>query len=500
MLFNSLEFLLFFPVVVLLYFTIPGRFKYIWLLAASYYFYMSWNPKYALLMLTSTVLTWITGLGVGYFKEAAGKKSQLIQKLCIAACCMINLGILVFFKYFDFIISKINAVIIKRGFEIIENPFDVILPVGISFYTFQALSYIIDVYRGNAGVEKNLAKYALFVSFFPQLVAGPIERTGNLLTQINDIPKRKLLDYNRITNGLIYMLYGFFLKMVIADRISLMVDMVFDKWYLYGTVELVTAAVGFAIQIYCDFSSYSTIAIGAAQVMGFELMENFEAPYYSRTIKEFWRRWHISLSTWFRDYVYIPMGGNRCSKWRKNMNLMVTFLASGLWHGANETYVLWGGVHGLYQIAGEILQPLKMKIYPLIGIKINSVSHKIGQVLTTFSLTTFAWIFFRSTDIASAFGYIKNIFTRWNPWAIADKTLYNIGLSNYEWNILLISLIVLAIIDGIRRLKSIRMDIFLSSQGALVKGLAVAFMVLMIGIFGKYGGEFDARQFIYFQF
>lgn len=343
MLFNSLEFLIFFPVVVLLYFTIPGRFKYIWLLAASYYFYMSWNPKYALLMLTSTVLTWITGLGVGYFKEAAGKKSQLIQKLCIAACCMINLGILVFFKYFDFIISKINAVIIKRGFEIIENPFDVILPVGISFYTFQALSYIIDVYRGNAGVEKNLAKYALFVSFFPQLVAGPIERTGNLLTQINDIPKRKLLDYNRITNGLIYMLYGFFLKMVIADRISLMVDMVFDKWYLYGTVELVTAAVGFAIQIYCDFSSYSTIAIGAAQVMGFELMENFEAPYYSRTIKEFWRRWHISLSTWFRDYVYIPMGGNRCSKWRKNMNLMVTFLASGLWHGANETYVLWGG-------------------------------------------------------------------------------------------------------------------------------------------------------------
>ncbi len=500
MLFNSIEFLLFFPIVVLIYFTIPKKIKYIWLLGASYYFYMSWNPKYALLMILSTVLTWITGLGVDFFRCRGGKNSTLLQKTCIAVCCIVNLGILAFFKYFDFILDNINMIISKVGLQIVEKPFDVILPVGISFYTFQALSYIVDVYRGTVKVKKNIARYALFVSFFPQLVAGPIERTGNLLKQINDIPNRKLLNYDRITDGLLCMLYGYFLKMVIADRVSIMVDCVFDTWFIYGTVELVVAAVGFAIQIYCDFSSYSMIAIGAAQVMGFELMENFAAPYYSRTIKEFWRRWHISLSSWFKDYVYIPLGGNRCSRWRRYFNLMVTFLASGLWHGANWTYVLWGGIHGIYQIIGEVLRPIKDRLYPFIGIRMNTISYKVGQVIATFILTDIAWIFFRSENIASAFGYIRNIFTRWNPWAIADKSLYNIGLSNYEWNVLIIALGLLVIVDVVRRVKGKRIDAFLNTQGTLVKGLAIVFMVLMVGIFGQYGGEFDAKQFIYFQF
>lgn len=474
--------------------------KYIWLLISSYYFYMSWNPKYILLIMTSTLLTWLTGGGIVFFRKRGGEHALVWQKVCMAACCIVNLGILAFFKYYDFLLDNINGILAKAGLYIIEKPFDIILPVGISFYTFQALSYIIDVYRGTVDAEKNLAKYALFVSFFPQLVAGPIERSGNLLKQINDIPNRKLMDYNRITNGLLYMLYGYFLKMVIADRISLMVDKVFETWFIYGTVELVTAAVGFSIQIYCDFSSYSIIAIGAAQVMGFELMENFEAPYFSRTIKEFWRRWHISLSTWFRDYVYIPLGGNRCSEGRKYFNLMVTFLLSGLWHGANWTFVMWGGIHGLYQIMGEVLQPVKNKVYPFIGIRMNSISHKLGQVLTTFSLSSFAWIFFRAEDMASAIGYIKNIFTRWNPWAISDKSLYNIGLGNYEWNILVIALGVLVAVDVVRRLRNKRLDTFLNEQGTVVKGLAVAFMILMIGIYGKYGGDFDAKQFIYFQF
>lgn len=343
MLFNSLNFLVFFPVVVLIYFVIPSKIKYVWLLLASYYFYMSWNPKYALLILTSTLLTWITGLGVARFRKSSIKRSLFWQKVCIAGCFAVNLGILIFFKYFDFLLENINALIGRAGLEMVRKPFDVILPVGISFYTFQALSYIVDVYRGEVEAEKNVAKYALFVSFFPQLVAGPIERTGNLLKQINHIGNKKILDYNRITNGLVYMLYGYFIKLVIADRIATMVDTVFDSWYLYGTVELVAGAIGFAIQIYCDFSSYSIIAIGAAEVLGFELMENFNAPYYAGSIKEFWRRWHISLSTWFRDYLYIPLGGNRCSKMRKYFNLMITFFASGLWHGANWTFFAWGG-------------------------------------------------------------------------------------------------------------------------------------------------------------
>ncbi len=500
MLFNSIDFLLFFPIVVFIYFIIPRNVKYIWLLAASYYFYMGWNPKYALLIMLSTIFTWITGLGISFFRAKDGKNSILLQKMCIAVCCSVNLGILAFFKYFDFILGNINAVMGRIGLQIIEKPFDIVLPVGISFYTFQALSYIVDVYRGTVEVEKNIAKYALFVSFFPQLVAGPIERTGNLLKQINDIPNNKLLNYGRITNGLICMLYGYFLKMVIADRISLMVDCVFDTWFIYGTVELVSAAVGFAIQIYCDFSSYSMIAIGAAQVMGFELMENFAAPYYARTIKEFWRCWHISLSSWFRDYVYIPLGGNRCSKGRQYFNLMVTFLASGLWHGANWTFVFWGGIHGIYQIIGEVLRPVKDKLYPLIGIRMNTISYRIGQVIVTFVLTDIAWIFFRADNIASALGYIRNMFTRWNPWAIADKTLYNIGLSNYEWNVLAVAMGLLIVADAVRRLRGKRIDAFLNTQGTLVKGIAIAFMLLMIGMFGQYGSGFDMKQFIYFQF
>ncbi len=500
MLFNSIDFLVFFPFVVLVYFIIPRKIKYIWLLITSYYFYMSWNPKYILLMMSSTFFTWVTGLGLEYFRIKKAEKSKYMQKVCIAICCIINLGILAFFKYFDFILDNLNIVLFQAGMHLVEKPFDVILPVGISFYTFQALSYIIDVYRGNVQVERNLVKYALFVSFFPQLVAGPIERTGNLLKQIKEIPYRKSMEYERITNGLICMLYGYFMKMVIADRVSIMVDQVFDQWFIYGTVELVIAAIGFSIQIYCDFSSYSMIAIGAAQVMGFQLMENFAAPYYSRSIKDFWRRWHISLSSWFRDYVYIPLGGNRCKKWKRYLNLMVTFLASGLWHGANWTYVFWGGIHGLYQIVGEILKPLKEKIYPNLGVKVNSISYKVGQVFITFILTDIAWVFFRSKDISSAVGYIKNIFLRWNPWVIADRSLYNLGLTNYEWNVLLVALVLLVIVDVVRKVTGQRIDTFLDTQGALVKGATVIFMLLMIGIFGQYGGEFDAKQFIYFQF
>lgn len=345
MLFNSLYFLLFFPCVVVIYFIIPIKIKRLWLLGTSYFFYLCWNPKHIFLMIAITLLTWVTGLILETLKRKNLIHSIYYQKICISICCIGNLSILCFFKYFKFILDIINVILFKTGFRVLEDPFNFMLPVGISFYTFQAIGYVIDVYQEKIVPEKNLINYALFISFFPQLVAGPIERSENLLRQIRGISNysQGRIDYNRITDGLFYILYGYFLKLVIADRISVLVDIVFERWYLYGSIELVVAAVGFAIQIYCDFSSYSIIAIGAAQVMGFELMENFKAPYLTENIKEFWKSWHISLSTWFRDYVYIPLGGNRCSKVRKNFNLMITFLVSGLWHGANWTYVVWGG-------------------------------------------------------------------------------------------------------------------------------------------------------------
>lgn len=280
-----------------------------------------------------------------------GQKQLFVKKSVVAGSFLINLGILFFFKYFDFILDNLNNVLKGFNIEVLNKPFDIILPVGISFYTFQALSYTMDVYREEIKAEKNILKYALFVSFFPQLVAGPIERSKNLLMQINTVPLKKLLNYERIMSGLSTMLYGYFLKMVIADRIAVIVNTVYDQYYMFGSVELVFASICFAIQIYCDFSSYSMIAVGAAKVMGFDLMENFNTPYFASSIKDFWRRWHISLSTWFRDYLYIPLGGNRCSTVRKYFNLILTFLISGLWHGAQWHYILWGG--GAWNLSGD---------------------------------------------------------------------------------------------------------------------------------------------------
>lgn len=343
MLFNSFNFMFFFPLVVLVYFVIPKRGRYIWLLFSSYIFYMGWNPKYALLIAFSTVITYFGGILLERFNDQADEKARSRKKGILVATIFINIGILIYFKYFDFILQNINLLLESCGVTAFNKGFDIILPVGISFYTFQALGYIIDVYRGEIKAEKNILRYSLFVSFFPQLVAGPIERSKNLLRQIDNVENIGIWNYSRIKNGLILMLWGFFLKMVIADRAAILVDNVYDAYWMYGSIELILATVLFAIQIYCDFSSYSLIAIGAAKVMGFELMENFNTPYFSCSVKEFWSRWHISLSTWFRDYLYIPLGGNRCSKKKKYRNLMITFLVSGLWHGASWNYIFWGG-------------------------------------------------------------------------------------------------------------------------------------------------------------
>lgn len=334
MLFNSIDFLIFFPIVIGIYFFIPRKIRYMWLLIASYYFYMGWNPKYAILLAISTVITY---LGSIFIERNNYKRTILVL------CIILNLTILCFFKYSNFIFENLYDSLSLLGIEIIKRQFDIVLPVGISFYIFQALSYIIDVYRGDVKAEKNILKYALFVSFFPQLVAGPIERSSKLLLQVQKAAEIKLFNYKRITQGLIMILWGYFLKIVIADRISIFVDHIYNSYYLYGSIELILATVGFAIQIYCDFSGYSTIAIGAAQVMGFELMENFNTPYFACSIREFWQKWHISLSSWFKDYVYIPLGGSRCSKVRGYVNVMLTMLLSGLWHGASWSYVIWGG-------------------------------------------------------------------------------------------------------------------------------------------------------------
>ncbi len=494
MLFNSLDFFVFFPIVVLVYFIVPRKIRYIWLLVASYYFYMCWNAEYALLIGVSTLITYISGLFLCKLKKT------WLRKLVVAMSFISNLGILVFYKYFDFLLENVNAILSKVDGQLVSNPFDIILPVGISFYTFQALSYTMDVYRGEVEAEKNPLRYALFVSFFPQLVAGPIERSKNLLNQVKKIEEIKLWNYNRVVNGLIQMIWGLFQKMVIADRISIFVDSVYQNLHAVGTTETVFAAVGFSIQIYCDFAAYSTIAIGAARVMGFELMENFDTPYFATSIKDFWRRWHISLSSWFRDYLYIPLGGNRKGKCRKYLNTMVTFLVSGLWHGASWNYVIWGGMHGIYQVLGEILAPVRKKINKLLKVNEGVFSYKLGQILFTFSLTTLTWVFFRAENLKEAIYFFERMFTRWNPWVFFNEGLYKFGLDRIEVNILFVALITMFLVELLKYLKNKRLSDFIVEQNLWFRWIVMIGLVVSILVYGEYGVNFDSNQFIYFQF
>lgn len=494
MLFNSVDFIVFFPVVTLIYFLVPKKLRYLWLLAASYYFYMCWNIKYATLLFFSTFTTWAAGMLVQRVKK------QKAKKLTVAGCVLVNLGILFVFKYFNFFQDTCNRILGKLNLQIWERSFDILLPVGISFYTFQALGYIIDVYREKVEPEKNLLRYALFVSFFPQLVAGPIERSENLLKQMRNIEHQKLWNYERVTRGLTLMVWGLFVKMVIADRVAILVNTVFDGFYMYGTIGLMAGAIGFALQIYCDFMGYSTIAIGSARVMGFELMENFDTPYLSRSVGEFWRRWHISLSTWFRDYVYIPLGGNRCSKSRKYWNLMITMGVSGLWHGANWTYVAWGLLHGVYQVVGDMTRKLRGKLYTGLQVKTESFSFKLAQIVSTFLLVDFAWIFFRADSIGVALDYYRRIFTKWDPWSLFNGEIYTLGLDRFEFNILVVSVVALFLVELLRYVKKETITDFLEKQCIWFRWGVIFVLIAAILVYGVYGIKFESSQFIYFQF
>ena len=496
MLFNSVHFLIFFPAVALFYYVLPHKARRVWLLVASYFFYMSWNPKYALFLAVSTIITYLSGLLIGRpgSPENEGKRNRQ-RKYWVALSVILNLAILVFVKYFDFAIYSVNRIFQYIGVRTLSPSFDVILPVGISFFTFQSLTYTIDVYRGESAVEKNPVRYALFVSFFPLLISGPIERSKNLLPQISE---KHSFDYSSAKNGLIRMAWGYFQKAVIADRIAVIVNQVFDNYQQYSGFYIVIAAVLFAIQLYCDFSAYSDLAIGAAQIMGFRVKENFRQPYFAKSIREFWRRWHISLSSWFRDYLYIPLGGGRCSRLKKYRNIMITFLISGLWHGASWNFVVWGGLHGVFQIIGDRLGDFKNRVYGKLKVKSEPFSFRLGQAIVTFILVDFAWIFFRATGISAAFGTVKNMFSSFNPWIIFDGSLYELGLDHKEFLIAGAAILILFIVDRIRSRRDILKG--LSSQNAVFRWAVYLILVSSILMFGVYGNDYVQTQFIYFQF
>ena len=498
--FNSVDFMVFFPVVLGIYFIIPKKLRTIWLLVASYYFYMSWNAVYAVLIGGSTLVTFISGILISRFSDEAVINREIKRKVSLILCLLINLGILALFKYGNFMIDTLNSLLSFGHVTLIHRRFDFLLPVGISFYTFQALGYIIDVYRDDVKVEKNIIRYALFVSFFPQLVAGPIERSKNLLSQMRNIENIKLWNARRVTSGAILMVWGLFMKMVISDRVAILVNNVFDNYRMYGSTELILAAIGFTIQIYCDFGSYSLIAIGAAKIMGFELMENFNTPYFATSIRDFWSRWHISLSTWFRDYLYIPLGGNRRGKVRKAVNIMIVFLVSGLWHGASWNFVVWGGMHGLYQVVADSLSKPRTFVREKMGVKQDCFSWRLLQTCFTFCLVVFAWIFFRANTISDALLFCKRIIVKPTPWLLFNGGIFNLGLDRPEMNILVVAVIMLFLVDLVRLVRKQTIDEFLFEQNIWFEWFVLIVLILMIFVFGEYGPNFDPQQFIYFQF
>lgn len=388
-LFHSLAFLVFFPTVVALTFATPPRHRWALLLAASYYFYAAWKPEYLVLIVASTVVDYAVGLRLA--ETTGGRKKWLL-----AASLTFNLGLLFAFKYADFFGASVQAAFRAANVMVDVPALELLLPVGISFYTFQTLSYTVDVYRGEREPERHLGRFALYVAFFPQLVAGPIERSTHLLPQLKTLPA---FDADRVSRGLGLMLWGFFKKLVIADRAAVFVDAVYADPERFGGPTIIAATYLFAFQIYADFSGYSDIAVGTARVLGVELMENFERPYAARSITDFWRRWHISLSTWFRDYLYVPLGGGRVAARQRLFNVAVVFLLSGLWHGANWTFVAWGVFHGLlFAITWALTGAWHAATRTLSDEARSLLAGALGIPLT-FHLVCLGWMFFRADDL-----------------------------------------------------------------------------------------------------
>ena len=504
MTFNSFQFLIFFPIVTLLYFFIPFRFRWMLLLAASYYFYMSWNPALVFLILFTTAVSYFSGILLEKYEDKKRRKACLIVSL--VAC----LGVLFFFKYFNFLSLSATGLLQAIRLPVEDFTLDLLLPVGISFYTFQTLSYVIDVYNRNIPAERHFGYYALFVSFFPQLVAGPIERPENLLPQLRTEQHFRREDFNV---GIRHMIAGFFKKVVVADLLASYVNAVYnDAVATANAPSIIIATILFTFQVYCDFSGYTDIAVGCARIMGYRLMQNFRLPFGSRSIHEFWERWHISLTSWFRDYIFYPLAMNKkITRWARKLSkktgnrsinimlpqclaLFITFLLSGLWHGAAWTFVLWGAMHGMYQVIERLTEKKRKAFWDKRGVNQESRLFAFWQMAVTFILCNFALIFFRANSVADLGMLLKNLFTNWS----FSGTFITLGMNLEGALITIVSIFIMSLLDRL----------FIQGQpmrqpkgGLLAKGEVCAFLLMAIvcAWLMLLAGD-GAAAFIYFQF
>lgn len=482
--FNSVEFLIFFPVVLIAYFALPHRWRWGLLLAASYYFYMAWKAEYAILMLFSTAVNY------GIALELEVSENKVIRKILLGVALFCTLGLLFVFKYLGFFTLAVHNLFTHANIGYQVPYLALLLPVGISFYTFQSIGYTIDVYRGRHKAERHFGIFALYVAFFPQLVAGPIERATSLLPQFRE---EHPFDYERVTSGLRRMAWGFFKKMVIADKAAMIVDAIYRSPAEQSGLMLLFGTYLFAFQIYCDFSGYTDIAIGAARIMGFDLMENFRQPYLAQSLGDFWRRWHISLSSWFRDYLYIPLGGSRVSQHRHYLNLFIVFVVSGLWHGANWTFVIWGALHGAYLILELLLQRPYQRFVAMT--RLDTMPRLLTGLRTilVFHLVLFAWIFFRANTVTDAFYIVQKIGSSIGEPLTLALFARNFHIGYLTALVLAFSIFLVEVIEYLRR----RRQIQLIYRPLWVRWATYYALVIMIMLFGELSAK---GQFIYFQF
>jgi len=483
MLFNSLDFAVFLPIVFGLYWFVTNRnlkFQNVLILVASYYFYGCWDWRFLGLIMASTVVDFFVGHRLQQSKKSSHRKGLLYFSL------IFNLGLLATFKYYNFFVDSFADVLSFLGSKPNLSSLEIILPVGISFYTFQTLSYTIDVYRQKIKPTKDFIQFAAYVSFFPQLVAGPIERASNLLPQFG---QERVFSEPRARDGMRQILWGLFKKMVIADNCAIYANMIFENPSAYSGSELILGAIFFAFQIYGDFSGYSDIAIGTSRLFGFNLMQNFAFPYFSRDIAEFWRRWHISLSTWFRDYLYIPLGGSREGKWKSIRNVFIIFLVSGFWHGPNWTFIIWGLIHALLFLPLLLFNRNRANMEIVAHNRMFPSIIDILRILTTFLIVTMAWVFFRAETIGEAFVYLTGIF---------DKSVLTLPSFEDGYKMIYLWLIfgVFMLIEWLGRRGKHALESIDAIKYRLVRWSIYSFLIFMIGMYMRT----EDIPFIYFQF
>jgi alginate O-acetyltransferase complex protein AlgI len=488
--FNSLVFLIFFPFVAFAFYACPPKVRWLLLLGASYFFYASWHPKYLLILLAVTVISYLAGV------RLEKEKRPVARRLILWGSLLTSLGVLFVFKYFNFFSSTLGAVLEEVGATSAVPVLNLLLPLGISFFTLQTISYMLDVYRGILKPEKHLGIYALFVAFFPQLVAGPIARGSQLLPQFHQV---QTPDYENIVSGLQRMAWGFFKKLVIADRLALFVNIVYGNPRGFSGLPLIIATYAFAFQIYCDFSGYVDIALGAAKVMGFTLVENFQQPYAAQSVPDFWRRWHISLSNWLRDYIFYPLRRTMLrhplfseTGIQNGVNLvlppLVTMLVSGLWHGASWTFVVWGALHGMMMVVGVVWGQMRLK-------GLLHLPEKVAialKIFVTFHAVTFAWIFFRAKSLSDAVYIVRHLFVNLD---FHSSVLDLMPGGVYEWAIALLALLLVEVGHWLQN-RNGNVRGFVHSQPVWLRWPMYYALVLVIFMFGKFG----LTEFIYSQF